>query len=55
MGQCGTASCLQVLFKTMDESGMQKEAMKVLPFLAFIKDPTPEVIGLLLVRNLVIS
>jgi len=50
MGQCGTAACLEVLFKTMQKSGMQKEAMKFLPFLAFIKDPTPEVIGLMLVR-----
>lgn len=48
MGQCGTASCLQILFKTMEDAGMQQEAMGVLPFLAFIKDPTPEVIGLLL-------
>ncbi|XP_066921867.1 uncharacterized protein [Clytia hemisphaerica] len=47
LAQCGTATCLQVLFKTMDQSGMEKEAMKFLPFLAFIKDPNPEVIGLL--------
>ena len=52
MAQCGTAACLESLFKTMERSGMQQEAMSFLPFLAFIKDPNPEVIGLLMVGQL---
>ena len=52
MAQCGTAACLEALFKTMERSGMQQEAMSFLPFLAFIKDPNPEVIGLLMVGQL---
>lgn len=54
MAQCGTAACLESLFKTMETSGMKKEAMSFLPFLAFIKDPNPEVIGLLMVCLIII-
>lgn len=47
MAQCGTPSCMGVLFKIMKEKNLQSEAFRFMPYLAFIKEPTPEVIRLL--------
>ena len=49
MAQCGTTTCLTVLFQTMEAKKMEKEAMKFMSYLAFLKEPTPEVIRMLMV------
>lgn len=51
MTQCGTTTCLTVLFQTMQKNGMQTKAAQFLPNLAFLKEPTPEVIRMLLVSS----
>ena len=50
MAQCGTPSCTALLFKIMNENNLHNEAFRFMPYLAFIKEPTPEVVRMLMVN-----
>ncbi|XP_065667671.1 uncharacterized protein LOC101240168 isoform X3 [Hydra vulgaris] len=49
LAQCGSHECLSILFDAIQKNvQLQKEAHRFMPYIAFIKEPSPEIIRLLM-------